>query len=62
MSSGYRTQISFTLAEHLSEMERKGLLKRPVALLPADFWDWLRPIDSEATVRAAVIREREEGW
>ena len=35
---------------------------RPNASLPADFWDWLRPVDANATVRAAVSREREEGW
>jgi len=51
-----------SLAEHLTEMEKKGLLKRPVAPLPADFWDWPRPVDPEAKVRAAVTREREEGW
>ena len=51
-----------SLAEHLNEMERKGLLRRPKAPLPADFWDWPRPVDAEATVRAAVSREREEGW
>lgn len=51
-----------SLAEHLGEMEKKGLLKRPVAPLPADFWDWPRPVDSEAAVRAAVTRERDEGW
>jgi len=43
-------------------MDRKGLLKRPVAPLPADLWDWPRPVDSEATVRAAVTDEREEDW
>ena len=51
-----------SLAEHLNEMERKGLLRRPTAPLPADFWDWPRPVDPGATVRAAVSREREEGW
>ena len=51
-----------SLAEHLNEMERKGLLRRPKAPLPADFWDWPRPVDADATVRAAVSREREEGW
>jgi len=61
-SSDYRNQIRLTLAEHLSEMDRKGLLKRPVAPLPADLWDWPRPVDSEATVRAAVTDEREEDW
>lgn len=47
-------------AEYLSKMEKRGLLKRPVAPLRAVIWDWPRPVDSEATVRPAVIREREE--
>ncbi|MCY4438958.1 MAG: type II toxin-antitoxin system prevent-host-death family antitoxin [Deltaproteobacteria bacterium] len=51
---------SFT--EHLDEMERKGLLRRPTAALPADFRDWPRPVDPGGTVRAAVSRERDEGW
>ena len=51
-----------SLSDHLSEMERKGLLKRGETPLPGDFWDLPRPVDAQAAVRSAISREREEGW
>ncbi|MCY4660149.1 MAG: type II toxin-antitoxin system prevent-host-death family antitoxin [Acidobacteria bacterium] len=47
--------------EHLKELEAQGLLKRGTKPLPADFWDLPRPADPQGSVRAALIREREEG-
>ncbi|MCP4593148.1 MAG: type II toxin-antitoxin system Phd/YefM family antitoxin [bacterium] len=46
----------------LEELERAGLLRRPTRGLPAEFWEQSRPEDPEATVRAALEGEREEGW
>jgi prevent-host-death family protein len=51
-----------SLAEHLNEMEKRGLLRRGQGPLPADFWDLPRPVDANAAVRSTVSREREEGW
>jgi prevent-host-death family protein len=50
------------LPEHLTEMERQGLLKRGVGKLPKNFWDLPRPKDPKGLVRKAVLQEREEGW
>lgn len=52
---------STPLPEHLRDLEEKGLLKRGEKPLPVDFWDLPRPADPEATVRSALLREREEG-
>ena len=49
------------LPEHLRELEAQRLLKRGTKPLPADFWDLPRPADPKGSVRAALIREREEG-
>ena len=46
--------------EHVRELEAHGLLKRGQKPLPANFWDLPRPADPQGTVRAAVVREREE--
>ena len=51
-----------SLPEHLAEMEKKGLLKRPGKPLPKDFWDLPRPADPSAALRSAVSKERAEGW
>ena len=51
-----------SLPEHLAEMEKKGLLKRPGKSLPKDFWDLPRPTDPSAALRSAVSKERSEGW
>ncbi|MDE0154646.1 MAG: type II toxin-antitoxin system prevent-host-death family antitoxin [Gammaproteobacteria bacterium] len=51
-----------SLPEHLAEMEKKGLLKRPGKPLPKDFWDLPRPVDPEAALRSTVSKERDEGW
>ena len=48
--------------DHLRDLEAQGLLKRGTKPLPANFWDLPRPADPEGAVRAAVAREREDGW
>ncbi len=50
------------LPKHLRDMEKKGLIKRGMQPLPADFWDLPRPADPQAAVRSTVLREREAGW
>ena len=50
------------LPEHLKDLEEKGILKRGERPLPEDFGDLSRPADPQATVRSAVLSEREEGW
>ena len=40
---------------------KKRILKRGEKPLPADFWDLPRPADPQATVRSAVLKDREEG-
>ena len=47
--------------EYLKAMEEKRILKRGEKPLPADFWDLPRPADPQATVRSAVLKDREEG-
>ena len=49
------------IPEHLRDLEAQGLLKRGTKPLPADFWDLPRPADPRGSIRAALIREREEG-
>ena len=46
----------------LEELERMGLLKRPVRALDASFWRLARGTDAGASVRAALAAEREETW
>ena len=50
------------LLENLRNLEKQGLIKRGEKPLPKDFWDLPRPAGPQATVRSAVLREREEGW
>lgn len=52
---------SAPLPEHLRALKEKGILKRGEKPLPWDFWDLPRPPDPRAAVRAALLREREEG-
>ena len=49
------------IPDHLRDLEAQGLLKRGTKPLPADFWDLPRPADPRGSIRAALIREREEG-
>ena len=49
------------IPEHLNNLEAQGLLKRGTNRLPPDFWDLPRPADPRGSIRAALIREREEG-
>lgn len=46
----------------LRDLERAGLVRRPVRSLGADFWELPRSIDTRGAARAALIAEREEGW
>ena len=46
----------------LWELERMGLLKRPVRPLDDSFWSLARGSDTEGSVRAALAAEREETW
>ena len=49
------------IPEHLRDLEAQGLVKRGTKPLPANFWDLPRPADPRGSIRAALIREREEG-
>ena len=51
-----------SIPEHVRDLEARGLLKRGLKPLPADFWDLQRPADPQGAVRAAALREREESW
>lgn len=44
------------------ELERAGLIRRPVRSLDDDFWARPRPGDPEGSVRQALADEREGGW
>jgi len=44
------------------ELERAGLLRRPVRRLDDGFWARCRPADPQGSVRAALAAEREQGW
>jgi prevent-host-death family protein len=48
--------------QRLAELERMGLLKRPTKPLDDSFWQLVRCKDPDASVRAALATEREEGW
>jgi len=39
-----------------------GLARAATRALPAEFWQIQRPSDPEASVRAALLEEREEGF
>lgn len=46
----------------MAEMERKGQIRPPIRKLDETFWARRRSPDPRATLRAAVLAEREEGW
>ncbi|MEO8602146.1 MAG: type II toxin-antitoxin system prevent-host-death family antitoxin [bacterium] len=48
--------------EHWRDLERQGLMRLGTGRLPKGFWDLPQPEDPGASVRAAVLEEREEGW
>ena len=47
--------------ERLRELERRGEIRLGAGRLPTEFWDMPRPNDPEASVRSAILDEREEG-
>ena len=49
------------IPKHLKDLGAQGLLKPGTKPLPTDFWDLPRPADPRGSIRAALIREREEG-
>lgn len=49
-------------SEQLRELEGRGLVRVGNGRLPRGFWDRPRPSDPNASVRAAVSQEREDGW
>ena len=48
--------------EQWRDLERQGLMRLGTGRLPKDFSKLPRPKDPGASVRKAVIAEREEGW
>jgi len=48
-------------ARHLSELERRGLLRSPSAALPDDFLDRPRPAPDTGSVRDALLVDRRQG-
>lgn len=46
----------------LAELRDAGLVRIGSGEIPTDFWTRSRSGDPQASVRAAVQREREEGW
>lgn len=48
-------------APHLSELERRGLLRGPTAALPDDFLERPRPALRTGSVLDGLLRERREG-
>ena len=46
----------------MERLEARGLVRPRLASLPADFASLPRPEDREASVRRAVVEEREGGW
>jgi prevent-host-death family protein len=50
-------------AEHLAQLERKGLLRRGTARLPPDFLQQVLPTqpDGAPSIAEALCRDREEG-
>jgi prevent-host-death family protein len=45
----------------IERLVKLGLVRRPVASLPADIWDWPRPADPAGRALATLIEERREG-
>jgi len=56
------TMRSYTLPEHLIQMEKQGLVKLGSGKLPKDFWDLPRPKDPKGLIVKAALDEREQGW
>jgi len=50
-----------SLDHEMAELLEAGLARAATRALPADFWKIQRPSDPEASVRAALLEEREEG-
>ncbi len=50
-----------SLDQEMAELVEAGLARAATRALPADFWTIQRPSDPEASVRAALLEEREEG-
>lgn len=48
--------------DRLRALERQGLVRIGSGKLPKDFWKRSRGKDEKGLVRAAVAKEREEGW
>jgi prevent-host-death family protein len=49
------------LPDHLAEMARQGLARVGARRLTRAFWSLPRPRDPKATVRKALLEEREQG-
>jgi prevent-host-death family protein len=49
------------LDSEMTELVEAGLARVATRVLPADFWQIQRPADPEASIRAALLEEREEG-
>ena len=49
------------LPDHLAEMARQGLVRVGSRRLTRAFWSLPRPRDPKATVRKALLEEREQG-
>ncbi|MEW6271455.1 MAG: type II toxin-antitoxin system prevent-host-death family antitoxin [Thermodesulfobacteriota bacterium] len=48
--------------QDLRDLERDGLIRLGGGSLPRSFWKLPRPRDAKGATRAAVARERDEGW
>jgi len=46
----------------LSRLEREGLVRRGGGPLPRSFWRLPRPEDPDASLRKAILEEREGSW
>jgi prevent-host-death family protein len=49
------------LSQHLTEMEKQGLVKIGTGRLPKNFWSLPRPKDPKGLIVKSLLREREEG-
>ena len=49
------------LPQHLTEMEKQGLVKIGTGRLPKNFWSLSRPKDPKGLIVKSLLREREEG-
>lgn len=47
--------------DEIDELERQGLVRRGTGALPKNFWTMPRPRDPHASVRRAVVEERQGG-